>query len=834
MDLSVQGSANATTATQTLNIGARVGPTLGLQGRVAEIIFHNGELLPAQIDSVEAALSAKYNIPLLPDFWYRADGNVTTDGSGFVTQWANSSVSGNPLAQSIAANRPRLITNAINGKPAVEFDGNDILRSSSSMSLGSFTVFTVFNSTNTSLGIVYEHSANTNTNDGSFLSTSINSTVAVRRGSQTALVNHTANWAHDGQYRIVAHTFRPNAPQISLRINGAPLSLSVQGSANATTTTQILNIGARVGPTLGLQGRVAEIILYSRELSPAQIDSVEAALSAKYNIPVAPVAISTGATNLTATSATLNATLTPRSSAITYAKMAYGTNLNNLTDSIDVSPNVIGQSGFTPIAVSATVGIPSGVYRLVVKTSSGATVQSDPIAFPTIPLQDLIYWIRADASADTTASGQVTSCANLAFSNNPAVQSNVNNRPRYITNAINGRPALEFDGNDLLVTSNLAIGQYTVFSVFKSSSLSTALIYEHGIDANSNDGFYLTNTTNNTVRTRRDNFSTGEYVANWASDNAFKVVTHQWRAGAPQHVLRANGVELPLTTAGLAANTSATQRLHIGARANASLGLNGQIAELIIYNRELTSPQRDSVEEYLFQRYNIRRASGYAAASVTGNGSQVFNQTGLTIEFSGVNTGTGGNCTVQRFDNSPAQNLSFSGTPPTFTSPYRYVITNTGFTFTSALLRFNRTEIPNSGIANPAGVNVYRRPTVGTGAFSILTNSYNASFPNEVRATTTAFSEFILGSDDNSLPVELVSFIGGQHREGVILQWSTPPELNISGFEVERKSQGATWNTLGFVRGNGATTEAQSYSFLDRTASGKVQYRLKQLYFDGQ
>ncbi|MFQ3609155.1 MAG: T9SS type A sorting domain-containing protein, partial [Chloroherpetonaceae bacterium] len=58
--------------------------------------------------------------------------------------------------------------------------------------------------------------------------------------------------------------------------------------------------------------------------------------------------------------------------------------------------------------------------------------------------------------------------------------------------------------------------------------------------------------------------------------------------------------------------------------------------------------------------------------------------------------------------------------------------------------------------------------------------------------------------------------------------------LNNAGFEVERKSQGATWNTLGFVRGNGTTTEAQSYSFLDRTASGKVQYRLKQLDFDGQ
>jgi hypothetical protein len=100
--------------------------------------------------------------------------------------------------------------------------------------------------------------------------------------------------------------------------------------------------------------------------------------------------------------------------------------------------------------------------------------------------------------------------------------------------------------------------------------------------------------------------------------------------------------------------------------------------------------------------------------------------------------------------------------------------------------------------------------------------------------TTSAFGEFTISDANNQLPVELVSFIGGQHREGVMLQWATASELNNSGFEVERKSNSAAWNTLGFVRGNGTTTEAQSYSFLDKSASGKVQYRLKQIDFDGQ
>ncbi len=97
---------------------------------------------------------------------------------------------------------------------------------------------------------------------------------------------------------------------------------------------------------------------------------------------------------------------------------------------------------------------------------------------------------------------------------------------------------------------------------------------------------------------------------------------------------------------------------------------------------------------------------------------------------------------------------------------------------------------------------------------------------DEIRVSTTWA--------EASLPVELTAFNAAVTNDGVLLSWRTASELNNAGFEVERKANNGTWNTLGFVRGNGTTTEAQSYSFLDRTASGKVQYRLKQIDFDGQ
>jgi hypothetical protein len=226
--------------------------------------------------------------------------------------------------------------------------------------------------------------------------------------------------------------------------------------------------------------------------------------------------------------------------------------------------------------------------------------------------------------------------------------------------------------------------------------------------------------------------------------------------------------------------------------------------------------------------------------TISGDGLYFFPPTGVSIFFTGV-SGTGA-CTVQRFD-APASNISFIGTSPTFTSQYRFVITASGFTFTSAELRFNRTQIPNAGIGNAGTVSVYRRPTPGTGAFSILPNTFNASFPDEVRATTTAFSEFLLGSNDpdNPLPVELVSFRGTATAQGVQLTWQTATELNNAGFEVRRKAANEDFVTIASyrfdpsLRGKGTTSSTTTYSFVDATVeAGKTYtYRLRSVDYDG-
>jgi photosystem II stability/assembly factor-like uncharacterized protein len=92
---------------------------------------------------------------------------------------------------------------------------------------------------------------------------------------------------------------------------------------------------------------------------------------------------------------------------------------------------------------------------------------------------------------------------------------------------------------------------------------------------------------------------------------------------------------------------------------------------------------------------------------------------------------------------------------------------------------------------------------------------------------------------DNDVPVELINFYGELKNNIVTLKWITATETNNRGFEIQRASSSTTpwqgnWMNIGFVEGSGTTTEPTEYSFADgKFVSGKYNYRLKQIDFDG-
>jgi hypothetical protein len=90
-----------------------------------------------------------------------------------------------------------------------------------------------------------------------------------------------------------------------------------------------------------------------------------------------------------------------------------------------------------------------------------------------------------------------------------------------------------------------------------------------------------------------------------------------------------------------------------------------------------------------------------------------------------------------------------------------------------------------------------------------------------------------------NLPVELISFTGRLVDNQAQLHWSTASEESNYGFEVERSSNGTDWENIGFVTGNGTTTEISDYEYIDQPDLRGFEnllglyYRLKQIDYDG-
>ena len=63
--------------------------------------------------------------------WLLSDRGITSNSSGAISQWNDQSGLGNTAAHGSAQRQPSLLMNAVNGRPAIKFDGKDDLLTTS-------------------------------------------------------------------------------------------------------------------------------------------------------------------------------------------------------------------------------------------------------------------------------------------------------------------------------------------------------------------------------------------------------------------------------------------------------------------------------------------------------------------------------------------------------------------------------------------------------------------------------------------------------------------------------------------------------------------------------
>jgi hypothetical protein len=174
--------------------------------------------------------------------------------------------------------------------------------------------------------------------------------------------------------------------------------------------------------------------------------------------------------------------------------------------------------------------------------------------------------------------------------------------PKLITNAINNRPVLRFDGIDDFITS-------TTTSIHTNNGLSIIVIGKtNNIDNIDQTYIAKFDTVNNERewRLQNDEFNIETNTLSFSNNNTnFNILSALWSPTAPQLNLTINNN--PATPAtGAASISNTTEPIIFGANLQGSTGfLNGDIAEILVYNKKLSDSELSKIRTYMNSKYKI-------------------------------------------------------------------------------------------------------------------------------------------------------------------------------------------------------------------------------------
>lgn len=110
----------------------------------------------------------------------------------------------------------------------------------------------------------------------------------------------------------------------------------------------------------------------------------------------------------------------------------------------------------------------------------------------------------------------------------------------------------------------------------------------------------------------------------------------------------------------------------------------------------------------------------------------------------------------------------------------------------------------------------------------------------EIGSCVVLINSFMLDPGDCGapLPVTLLSFDVLKNGNAAELVWTTASEQNNKGFNIERSTDGNSWETIGYIPSRaegGNSTFTLDYAYTDHApVAGRNLYRLKQTDFDGR
>jgi uncharacterized repeat protein (TIGR01451 family) len=142
------------------------------------------------------------------------------------------------------------------------------------------------------------------------------------------------------------------------------------------------------------------------------------------------------------------------------------------------------------------------------------------------------------------------------------------------------------------------------------------------------------------------------------------------------------------------------------------------------------------------------------------------------------------------------------------------------------------TQLNNLGLSlnsTTGAITVTNRSLLRAGSYSVSVTTVD-----EFGGTNTQVVPFTIGF--GPLPVELTNFSAKAQQQDALLTWTTAQEKNNARFEVERAADGRSFEKVGELAGQGTTSSAHDYRFVDARAArfgATLYYRLRQVDTDG-
>lgn len=219
-----------------------------------------------------------------------------------------------------------------------------------------------------------------------------------------------------------------------------------------------------------------------------------------------------------------------------------------------------------------------------------------------IPTNGLSLWLKADAGVSLSGSNVTAWADQSENSNNLTLFEDQNlSSPTFTTNILNNYPSINFNSNAILKNSSLNLSKYTVFHVSKVLQ-----------DGDGEGRVFSARGYSNVLIGSWNNYTNRMFAGGWvyqgtSTSDTWKITCGIVDSTTPSSSFYQNGLAL-------AENVGIGSSMPDGICLGGWVWGNGSsffeaakcsISEVIIYNRVLTTSERQQVETYLNQKYAI-------------------------------------------------------------------------------------------------------------------------------------------------------------------------------------------------------------------------------------